>query len=287
MKKFKIKSFCKINLSLRVLKKLNSGYHSIKSLITFCNIHDVVTISQASEKKDNISFSGKFKKGINVKSNTITKVLYQLRKRNFFNKETFKINIKKNIPQGSGLGGGSGDAATLLNFFNQKMDLKIGSNELKKIALQIGSDVPVYLEKKNTLLTGKTGDLLRLNHKFNLNILIVYPNIVCSTKRVYESNKVFTLTKTQYNFKKKNKKQLIFYLINEQNDLEKTVIKFYPKVGKVIEILKCQNDCLFSRITGSGSACIGVFSNMRAAILTQKLIKLKFPKYWSVVSKTM
>ena len=75
--------------------------------------------------------------------------------------------------------------------------------------------------------------------------------------------------------------------MNEKNDLEKTVVKFYPKVGKIIEILKSQNDCLFSRITGSGSACIGVFSNMRAAILTQKLIKLKFPKYWSVISKTM
>ena len=80
---------------------------------------------------------------------------------------------------------------------------------------------------------------------------------------------------------------MIFYLINEKNDLEKTVVKFYPKVGKIIEILKSQKGCLFSRITGSGSACIGVFSNMRAAILTQKLMKLKFPKYWCVVSKTM
>ena len=287
MKKFKIKSFCKINLSLRVLKKLNNGYHNINSLITFCNVHDIVTISETLGKKDNISFSGKFKKGISLKSNTITKALYQLRKKNFLGKKIFKINIKKNIPQGAGLGGGSGDAAILLNFLNQKMNLKISKNELKKIALKIGSDVPVYLEKKNTFLTGKTGDLLRLNNKFNLNILIIYPNIVCSTKKIYKSNKVFTLARPQHNFNKKNKKQLLFYLMNEKNDLEKTVVKFYPKVGKIIEILKSQNDCLFSRITGSGSACIGVFSNMRAAILTQKLIKLKFPKYWSVISKTM
>ncbi len=287
MKKFKIKSFCKINLSLRVLKKLNNGYHNINSLITFCNVHDIVTISETLGKKDNISFSGKFKKGISLKSNTITKALYQLRKKNFLGKKIFKINIKKNIPQGAGLGGGSGDAAILLNFLNQKMNLKISKNELKKIALKIGSDVPVYLEKKNTFLTGKTGDLLRLNNKFNLNILIIYPNIVCSTKKIYKSNKVFTLARPQHNFNKKNKKQLLFYLMNEKNDLEKTVVKFYPKVGKIIEILKSQNDCLFSRITGSGSACIGVFSNMRAAILTQKLINLKFPKYWSVISKTM
>tara|TARA_Y100000590_G_C15443934_1_gene909960 strand:+ start:51 stop:914 length:864 start_codon:yes stop_codon:yes gene_type:complete len=287
VKKFKIKSFCKINLSLRVLKKLNNGYHNIKSLITFCNLCDIVSISQISGTKDNISFSGKFKKGINLKSNTITKVLYQLRKRNFFDKKVFKINVKKNIPQGSGLGGGSGDAAILLNFFNKRMNLNIKNKKIKKIARQIGSDVPVYLEKKNTLLTGKGEDLLRLNQRFNLNVLIVYPNIICSTKKIYKSNKIFSPLKPQRQFSKKSRKQLIFYLINEKNDLEKTVVKFYPKVGKIIEILKSQKGCLFSRITGSGSACIGVFSNMRAAILTQKLMKLKFPKYWCVVSKTM
>ena len=287
MKKFKIKSFCKINLSLRVLKKLNNGYHNIRSLITFCNLYDTVSISQTLGKKDNISFSGKFKKGINLKSNTITKVLYELRKKNFFNKKVFKINVEKNIPQGSGLGGGSGNAAILLNFFNKRMNLNIKNNKIKKIAHQIGSDVPVYLEKKNTLLTGKSSNLLRLNQRFNLNVLIIYPNIVCSTKKIYKNSKIFSSLKSQYQFSKKSKKELIFYLINEKNDLEETVVKFYPKVGKIIEILKSQKGCLFSRITGSGSACIGVFSNVRSAILTQKLMKLKFPKYWCVVSKTM
>ena len=109
MKKIKIKSICKINLSLRVLKKLNTGYHSIKSLITFCDLHDVISINKIQGTKDHISFSGRFKKGINKKSNTIVQVLHQLRKRNFFKNQMFKINIKKNIPQGSGLGGGSGN----------------------------------------------------------------------------------------------------------------------------------------------------------------------------------
>jgi len=71
----KIKSYCKINLSLKVLKKLNSGYHNIISLITFCDLHDVISISRIRNLKDEISFSGRFKKGINKKSNTITKVM--------------------------------------------------------------------------------------------------------------------------------------------------------------------------------------------------------------------
>ena len=85
----------------------------------------------------------------------------------------------------------------------------------------------------------------------------------------------------------KLKKKLIDFLKNENNDLEKTVIKLYPKVSQIIDFIKAQNGCYFSRITGSGSACIGIFSNKSTAIFTQKLIKLKFPKYWSVVSKTI
>ena len=287
VKKFKIKSFCKINLSLRVLKKLNNGYHSIKSLITFCDLCDTISISKIKGSKDHITFSGKFKKGINKKSNTVIKVLQQLRKRNFFKKQMFKINIKKNIPQGSGLGGGSSNAASLLDFFVNKMNINLTNSQIENIANQIGSDVPVYLKKKNTLITGKNGVILRLNHKFKLSVLIVYPNIICSTKKIYKKNKVFSPSKSEISFSKKNKKQLILYLKNEKNDLEKIVVKLYSKVGQVIDVLKSQKGCYFSRITGSGSACIGAFSNMNAAILTQKLIKLKFPKYWSHVSKIM
>ena len=287
MNKFKIKSYCKINLSLRVLRKLRNGYHNIKSLITFCDLHDIIFIHKIKGTRDIINFYGKFSRGINKKSNTITKVLELLRKRKFFKKEVFNIRIQKNIPHGSGLGGGSANAADLLNFFNLKMHLGLSKNEIKKIANQIGFDVPINLEKKNTLLTGKKDKILRLNYKFRLNILIVYPNVICSTKKIYNKNKIFTLSRPQSNFYIKNKGQLIDFLKNEKNDLEKTVMKFHSRVEKIINFIKVQNGCLFSRITGSGSACIGIFSDTKTAILTQKMINLKFPKYWCVVSKTI
>ncbi len=145
MKNFKIKSYCKINLSLRVIKKLNNNYHNIISLITFCDLHDVISISKTKSLKDKISFSGKFKKGINKKSNTITKILNLLRRAKLLENQAFKINIRKNIPHGSGLGGGSSNAADLLNYFNSKMKLKLSKNKIKKLAGQIGFDVPVNL----------------------------------------------------------------------------------------------------------------------------------------------
>ena len=284
MKKYKIRSFSKINLSLRVLSRQNDGYHNINSIITFCNLHDVISLYKINGSNDKVSFSGRFKKGINEKSNTITKLLYLLRKKNFLKKQAFKINIQKNIPHGAGLGGGSSNAADLLNFFNKNMYLKLNNSELNKIANQIGFDVPISLEKKNTLLIGKKGKMLKLNQKFRLNIVIVYPNIVCSTKKIYSKNKKYTQPMSQTYF---YKKKLVDFLKSEKNDLEKIVTGLYPRVRKIINFIKFQHGCYFSRITGSGSACIGMFSNTKSAVFTKKLIKLKFPKYWCIVSKTI
>jgi 4-diphosphocytidyl-2-C-methyl-D-erythritol kinase len=295
VKEFKIKSFCKINLSLRVLSRLNSGYHNINSIITFCNLHDVISIYKINGSKDKINFSGRFKKGINEKSNTVAKVLHLLRKKNFLKKQAFKINIQKNIPHGSGLGGGSSNAADLLNFFNKNMYLKLNNNELNKMANQIGFDVPISLEKKNTFLIGRKGEMRRINKKFALNLLILYPNLICPTKKIYKKHIIENNFKPYswiiakdieyYNFK--TKKKLINYLIYENNDLEKTVTKLYPNIKRIINFIKSQDGCHFSRISGSGSSCIGIFSSMKNAIKAQKLVKLKYPKFWCVVSKTI
>ena len=214
-------------------------------------------------------------------------MLNLLRSNKLLKNQAFKINVQKNIPHGSGLGGGSSNAANLLNYFNLKMKLKLSKNKIRKLADQIGFDVSINLEKRNAFLTGKRGKILRLNQKFKLNLLIVYPNLICSTKKIYERNRKINLSKPQSFFYIKDNKKLINFLKNENNDLEKTVIKIYPKIKKIIDYIKSQKGCHFSRITGSGSACIGIFSNMRHAIYVLKLIKLKYPKYWCAVSKTI
>jgi 4-diphosphocytidyl-2-C-methyl-D-erythritol kinase len=287
VKNFKIKSYCKINLYLKIVKKLSNNYHNIRSLITFCHLHDIITISELRSNKDKISFSGKYHKGISKKKNTVISLLYLLRESHQLKNQFFKINIQKNIPHGSGLGSGSSNAATLLNYFNKRMNLKLNKNKLLKISNKIGFDVPINLERKNVFLTGKKDKILRLKKKFRLNILILYPNIKCSTQKIYQSNKQKNYSKIQSSFLIKNKVALINFLKKEHNDLEKNVIKFYPKIKKIINTIKSQKGCHLSRITGSGSACIGIFSTMKNAISAKKLIKLKYPKYWCDVSKTI
>ena len=250
-------------------------------------MYDEISIKITKNLEDKIIFSGKFKNNINNKFNTITQVLKLLRKKKLLKNQKYKINIKKNIPHGSGLGGGSSNAAALLNYFNTKMRPKLNKTKIKKLANQIGCDVPINLEKKNTFLTGRNNQILRLSQKFKLNLLIVYPNLICSTKNIYQKNKKISSIKRKVSFNIRNKMKLIDYLKNTNNDLENVVIKIYPKIKEVINYIKSQKGCYFSRITGSGSACIGIFFNMRNAIYAKKLIKLKYPKYWCVVSKTI
>tara|TARA_Y100000590_G_scaffold11773_1_gene14412 strand:- start:16528 stop:17388 length:861 start_codon:yes stop_codon:yes gene_type:complete len=286
VRKFKIKSYCKVNLFLRIGKKFKNKYHSLASLITFCKIYDLISVSSIEGHKDKIIFSGKFKNGININSNIVTKVLKLLRDNNLLINKVYKINIKKNVPHGSGLGGGSSNAADLLNFFNSKMKLKLGKKKINKFANTIGFDVPICLEKKNTFLTGRKNEILRLKKNFKLNLLIVYPNIICSTKKIYRINKKKSLLKSKsLNFF--NNKKIINNLAQECNDLEHAACKTHPKIGNIINFIKMQKGCYFSRITGSGSASIGIFSNMNNAINAKRMIKLKYPKYWCAVSKTM
>ena len=287
MVKFKLKSFCKINLSLRVLRKLSSGYHKIQSLVAFTDMHDTIVVSEKKGTRDSIIFSGQFTKGIDKKFNTISKTLNLLRKMKQIRTKRFNLNIKKNIPPGSGLGGGSANAATIINFLYKSKKIKLKKKLIYKLANQIGSDVPILLNKTTTLITGKRDKIVRYKKNFKLIILIVYPNVNCSTKRVYSKNKNFSRPKPDASYSIRSKSKLIDFLKSEPNDLEESTVKIYPIVRKIINIISNQRGCYFSRLTGSGSACFGVFTSVNNAIIAQRFIKKKFPQYWCVVSKTI
>ena len=243
MKKFKIKCFCKINLFLRVTKKVSRNYHEIRSLVTFCNIYDIITISKNKYLSDKITFTGRFKNKISKKNNIVKKLLVFLRKEKLIKKQYFNVNIKKNIPHGSGLGGGSSNAAGIINFLYLKKILKVSENKKYKIARKMGFDVPIFLKSKNYVYIGKNEKIYNLKNFSKLNILIVYPNIVCSTKKIYKANKLTTPYKTS-NYKNiVNREKLIHFLFKETNDLEQAVTGLYPKIAKVINLIKKQQGC--------------------------------------------
>ena len=114
MNTFRIKSNAKINLALNIIgKKVN--LHKIESIVSFIDLYDLIYLNQIEEKNHQISFKGKFSKNIQ-KKNSVSNLLKLLDQKNLLDKKKFKIKIVKNIPQKSGMGGGSMNAASLINF---------------------------------------------------------------------------------------------------------------------------------------------------------------------------
>ena len=282
MKNSIIKSHAKINVSLSVVGKLQSNLHKIESIVTFINIYDLLSIKQTTLKKHKISFKGKFSKKIG-KKNTISKLLKELDRKNLLKNKKFNIVVNKNIPQKSGLGGGSMNASSLLNFFLKKKIINLKEKALRNIANSVGSDVILGIKPKNIVLFSNK-KLIKIKKKLNFHILIVKPNFGCSTQEIYSGVKIFS--KPQFNYLKKtiqNKKKLFIL----KNDLENVVYKRYPVLFRIkLFLLKLPN-IKFVRMSGSGSSMVAYFDSKKAADIGAKISKEKFNSYWCIKSKTI
>ena len=282
MRVFLINSYCKINISLRVIKKLKNGLHKINTFIIFARIFDQIYLKEIKNTKDKISFYGKFKNKISKSNNTISRILDLLRKNNFIKKNYFEIKVKKNIPTKSGLGGGSMNAASLLTFLAKKYNLRIKQKDLFKLAAKVGSDVIVGLKFQNVFFNSGSNTIKRYKNKLNLFVLLVKPNVNCSTKLIYSKNRQFS---KQY--KNKDISKFGKFFEKDVNDLEKVAFKIYPKIKRLKDYLNIQKKCIFSRMTGSGSVCVAYFKDYKAARKAEINLKNKFPNYWCKLSKAM
>ena len=280
-----LKSPAKINLSLKIGKKINHEYHDIQSIIFLTNLHDQIVIKKINGQKDKFKFTGKFKKNIKLKNNSALKSLYFLRKKNIINnRSNYEIKIKKNIPVFSGLGGGSSNAATIIKYFYKKR--KILDNDINYFARYLGSDFKIFF-KSNKIIQENFLKIENLKFKHNFYLLIVYPFKKSSTKDIYSKFRKYDKIKKLNIFNRISKLKMVDKLKSETNSLESVIISRFPIIKKVLKELSLLKKCEFSRITGSGSACFGLFLNKKDALLGLKLITKRFPKFWCVLSRTI
>ena len=280
MNSFKIKSYAKINLALNVIEK-KTKLHKIETLISFIDLHDLIYLKKI-KKNHKIIFKGKFSKNIG-KINTVTNLLKLLDKKNLLSNQKFEIKIVKNIPQEAGMGGGSMNAASLINFFINQKILKIKKNELTKLAREIGSDVILGIKPTNTILS-HNGDIKKYNNNIKFYTLVVKPSFGCSTKYIY--SKVKSFSKPKFNHPKPKMFEMK-YLKTLNNDLEKIVFKKYPKLKKIKLFLSNTSSNMFVRMSGSGSSIVAYFDSKRACGNAYGQFKRKFSSHWCIVSKTI
>ena len=174
----KINTYAKINLNLKISKKVEDGLHNISSLMVPINLYDSIEIKETNADVDKIQFD---RDGIS-EENTISKSLNLLRSRSNL-PGFFDIIIKKNIPTEAGLGGGSSNAAGIISTLTKKYNLQMPT--YREIAVNVGSDVPFFITGKPANIFG-IGDIVNPeNLQRDVNMILVVPNEKISTKDAF------------------------------------------------------------------------------------------------------
>ncbi|MEO0234112.1 MAG: 4-(cytidine 5'-diphospho)-2-C-methyl-D-erythritol kinase [candidate division WOR-3 bacterium] len=264
--RYLVKSFCKINLFLDVLNRRDDGFHEI---LTFFQSIDLFDNIEVYESKDlNIEFFNSDCM-IDPKNNTIYKS-YHIFKESFLNKSEsewvdFHFKVNKKIPSGAGLGGGSADGSSILNFLNFYYDYPFEKEELRQLSLKVGADCPFLVEGGSAIGTGIGEELefLDIPEIENLKIFIISPDIQVSTKEAYNLlSKHLTNDRKSYNIinSKIDYKNLKSSFKNFYNIFETVVFERYPLL-KDIKNRITKYEPLLSLMSGSGSSIFAIFEN--------------------------
>ena len=270
MKFEKIKSHAKINLSLNVLGKKKSKIHNLETLVGFLDLHDDIYIKKTNKKNHIIKFTGNFSNKI-PKKNTISNLLKILDEAKKLKNQKYLISIKKNIPQEAGLGGGSMNAGSLINYMIKKNKISLTMKEKQNLCSKIGSDVILGIDQKNLVLAYKN-KRKKIKKKLKIFTLLIKPNFGCSTKNIYAQ--VRNYSKPQF-FKTKLKNINFNTLSKMKNDLEVISFKLYPRLKKLKQFFLNIDRNSYVRMTGSGSTIVGYFMSKKAALNAKKLLKKK------------
>ena len=276
-----LKSYSKINLTLKVNSKNKNGLHEIQSLFCLINLIDNINVKKINKNKDEINFKGPFAKFVHHKNNTIQKLLNALRKLKLIS-SYYSIKVTKNIPVFGGLGGGTSNAVFILKHLLKK---KVNNNLLNKLEKIIGSDIRLFFKKQGFIKNLKT--VIEIKKKQRLFFLLVQPKLRCSTREIYSKVKKYNM-KERFNKNQINsKKKLINYLKKNENDLQFIVEKKYPLLKRIIIDINNEKGSYFARMTGSGSVCYGIFKDRTLAKRAYNKLKIKYPKLWFSFAKTI
>ncbi len=185
MKKFLVKSPAKINIALNITGKREDGYHYLDTVMLPISLHDSILFTELFKGTETNVTIDDYTFGA-IRFNIVSKALSDLLA-TAKNESTFKVLIHKNIPMQAGLGGGSSNAATTLIEVNKKLNLGVSKEDLYKIGLALGSDVPFFLNGKPARCRGIGEQIENIEVKNNYHVLIVKPMRGCSTEVVYKT----------------------------------------------------------------------------------------------------
>ncbi|MCF8723101.1 4-diphosphocytidyl-2-C-methyl-D-erythritol kinase [Nitrospina gracilis] len=263
--KLKFRTPAKINLGLFVLGKRDDGFHELETLFQMVSLYDQIEL----ESEDGGVSLDCDAPGIPTDgSNLVVRAAEMLRDSvPAAAGRGCRIRLKKQIPAGAGLGGGSGNAAYVLWALNRLWDLRLDRSALHEFAARLGSDIPFFLSAPQAVGRGRGEVLEPLEPSEKMHIVIIFPRLVVPTGEVYRGLNLElttppkTISILQKFFSRSDVAGLAAHL---HNDLEPYVLERFPVVKQARDALSAL-DAEGVLLSGSGSAVFGVFTSREQA----------------------
>ena len=256
IRRARIRAYAKLNLGLRVLYKRPDGYHELRTVFQTISLADDLEISWTPARATRIEIEGTPEIPDNLADRAARLALDAMGKHG-----CVWLNLRKNIPSGAGLGGGSSDAAAVLLALPVLAGVRLPMEQLTSLGAKLGSDVPFFLYGGTALGLGRGEEVYPLPDMSAARALLVAPEVHSSTADAYRDLSA-TLTSAQLQNKLdsfqrgtwENSKSSII------NDFEDVVVARYPELAVIRERLR-RAGATGVAMTGSGSAIFGIFDD--------------------------
>jgi 4-diphosphocytidyl-2-C-methyl-D-erythritol kinase len=284
----RISAPAKINLALHVTGQRADGYHLLDSLVTFTEYGDELTIAAADA--DEFVIDGPFAaqlqgdeagNNLAVKARDTVRALAAGRPC-----PPVSIQLTKNLPIASGLGGGSSDAAAALLGLNRLWGLLLTAEELRAAGLSLGADVPMCLAGKPLRAAGIGEEITLLGGFPALDLVLVNPGVGVSTAAIFKA----LMKKDNRPMSSKTNLSSFHaaceYLSAQHNDLQRPAIAIEPVIADCLAAL-ADNGAMLTRMSGSGATCFGIFTNAANAARAARGIAAARPGWWTVAVKSI
>lgn len=261
MKNLHIRSFAKINISLNITKKREDGFHELDSVMLPISLHDSLVVSKLNGP-DNFVTVDDF--SIRTFSyNLATLSIDKLQSVYHFN-DKFRVLIHKVIPIQAGLGGGSSNAAFTMKAVNSMLKLGATDEELIDLGKTLGCDIPFFIKCKPARVQGVGEILTPITIKNNYYVLLVKPELGCSTREVYALSDTMDLKvgNIENVIKALEEGDDDLLANNISNALQEPAIELVPVIQSIIDELH-ENGLKIVQVTGSGSAVFALSTNKK------------------------
>jgi 4-diphosphocytidyl-2-C-methyl-D-erythritol kinase len=298
----------KVNLTLRIIGRRADGFHELESLVVFAPFGDRLTLWPGVPL--DLKLSGPMAAGAGpVAENLVLRAARSLAER-IDGLKLGRFALDKRLPSGAGLGGGSADAAAALRLIAKVNHLAVDDVRVQDAARATGADVPVCLDPRPRVMRG-IGEILSPPLAMpKLGILVVHPGVAVPTglmfkalglapgeryaarsappsppplaqdDRIWHGATTPSLRLRGEGRKGVERDALVAWLASERNDLEAVAIAVAPSIADVLGVIAGLAGCRLARMSGSGSACFGLFNSARLAVAAAWRVTAARPSWW-------